>query len=99
MILLKHFATSEISLNPLPYNKKRSLTEIRLPFGGDRGTRTLDLCVANASLSQLSYAPIALCITIRVYPYFAVKSICFTYFSSEDESFFLLKPPPFFWKK
>ena len=24
---------------------------------GDGGTRTLDLCVANASLSQLSYAP------------------------------------------
>lgn len=28
-----------------------------LGIGGDRGTRTLDLCVANASLSQLSYAP------------------------------------------
>ena len=26
--------------------------------GGDGGDRTLDLCVANASLSQLSYAPI-----------------------------------------
>lgn len=26
---------------------------------GDRGTRTPDLCVANASLSQLSYIPIA----------------------------------------
>lgn len=25
--------------------------------GGDEGDRTLDLCVANASLSQLSYVP------------------------------------------
>ena len=25
---------------------------------GDGGTRTLDLCVANAPLSQLSYAPV-----------------------------------------
>jgi hypothetical protein len=26
-------------------------------YGGDRGTRTLDLCDANAALSQLSYIP------------------------------------------
>ena len=26
-------------------------------LGGDRGTRTLDLCIANAALSQLSYIP------------------------------------------
>ncbi len=26
-------------------------------FGGDGGTRTHDLCVANASLYQLSYVP------------------------------------------
>ena len=28
-----------------------------LRFGGDGGTRTHDLCVANASLYQLSYVP------------------------------------------
>lgn len=26
-------------------------------FGGDEGSRTLDLCVANAALYQLSYVP------------------------------------------
>ena len=26
-------------------------------FGGDNGIRTRDLCVANATLSQLSYVP------------------------------------------
>ena len=30
---------------------------IRERVSGDRGTRTPDLCVANASLSQLSYIP------------------------------------------
>ena len=29
---------------------------------GDRGTRTPDLCVANASLSQLSYIPVGVVI-------------------------------------
>ena len=29
-------------------------------FSGDGGIRTLDLCVANAALSQLSYTPILL---------------------------------------
>jgi hypothetical protein len=28
-----------------------------VPIGGDRGTRTPDLCDANAALSQLSYIP------------------------------------------
>ncbi len=28
-----------------------------VPFGGDRGIRTPDLCDANAALSQLSYIP------------------------------------------
>ena len=27
-------------------------------FGGDKGTRTLGLCVANASLYQLSHIPV-----------------------------------------
>ena len=30
-----------------------------LKVGGDKGDRTPDLCVANASLSQLSYIPTA----------------------------------------
>jgi hypothetical protein len=28
--------------------------------GGDRGTRTPDLCIANAALSQLSYIPLTI---------------------------------------
>ena len=37
--------------------KKRTSFDVR--FGGDEGTRTPDLCVANASLYHLSHAPIA----------------------------------------
>ena len=36
----------------------RARTRVHALFGGDGGIRTLDLCVANASLSQLSYAPV-----------------------------------------
>ncbi len=39
-------------------NKKR-LAWHKSFFGGDEGDRTLDLCVANAALSQLSHAPIS----------------------------------------
>lgn len=28
------------------------------PYAGDNGIRTRDLCVANATLSQLSYVPV-----------------------------------------
>ena len=38
-----------------PPAKKQAF--VQYPIGGDGGIRTLDLCVANASLSQLSYAP------------------------------------------
>ena len=38
--------------------KDRAHTRVRALSGGDGGIRTLDLCVANASLSQLSYAPV-----------------------------------------
>lgn len=40
-------------------SKKVKISEVLLPrfFGGDGGVRTLDLCVANAALYQLSYAP------------------------------------------
>ena len=34
------------------------LSELRWTYGGPGGIRTLDLCVANAALSQLSYGPI-----------------------------------------
>ena len=42
------------------HKKKRQFSFGELPFlfGGDGEDRTLDLCVANAALSQLSYAPI-----------------------------------------
>ena len=40
----------------------RFLCAVTLPgcviFGGREGSRTLDLCNANAALSQLSYAPV-----------------------------------------
>ena len=38
------------------------------PFrrGGDGGIRTLDLCVANAALSQLSYTPAQLLPTLQL---------------------------------
>ena len=31
---------------------------VQYPIGGREGSRTLDLCNANAALSQLSYAPV-----------------------------------------
>lgn len=46
----------------LPYNhakQKDTDIAVSLCFGGDEGTRTPDLCVANASLYQLSHAPVA----------------------------------------
>lgn len=42
--------------------KKKKQTKpgsILFAFGGDEGTRTPDLCVANASLYHLSHAPTA----------------------------------------
>jgi site-specific DNA recombinase len=47
---------------PMPSeNQKKEQSEEVLPiipFGGDRGIRTPDLCDANAALSQLSYIPV-----------------------------------------
>ncbi len=44
------------------YGQVKSLRDSELvlgfvPFGGDRGIRTPDLCDANAALSLLSYIP------------------------------------------
>ena len=39
--------------------KKRVPIALFLGFGGDKGIRTPDLCVANASLYQLSHIPAA----------------------------------------
>lgn len=36
----------------------RIVSKLRCFFGGREGSRTLDLCNANAALSQLSYAPV-----------------------------------------
>ena len=41
-------------------------------FGGDEGTRTPDLCVANASLYHLSHAPIASALYHRAKNYASV---------------------------
>lgn len=43
--------------------------------GGDSGTRTHDLCVANASLYQLSYIPIN-CIIKFIIKRLVCKAIC-----------------------
>ncbi len=40
-------------------DEKQALGQTSLSFGGREGIRTLDLSVANAALSQLSYAPTA----------------------------------------
>jgi hypothetical protein len=37
--------------------KRRGANALRRKDGGDEGIRTLGLCVANASLSHLSYIP------------------------------------------
>ena len=38
--------------------KEKSRSQKKSAFGGHEGSRTLDLCNANAALSQLSYAPL-----------------------------------------
>ena len=38
--------------------KEKSRSQKKSAFGGHEGSRTLDLCNANAALSQLSYAPV-----------------------------------------
>ena len=35
--------------------------DVKVAAGGPEGDRTLDLCVANAALSQLSYGPVSAC--------------------------------------
>lgn len=48
--------TTPTDSNPWGRNKK-GLPQWRSLFNGDEGIRTLDLRIANASLSQLSYVP------------------------------------------
>ena len=38
-------------------NRQTSFRNLSVHLGGDEGSRTPDLCVANASLYQLSHAP------------------------------------------
>ena len=47
---------NEIARNHLVENKKAKADSFGF-FGGDEGIRTPDLCIANASLYQLSHAP------------------------------------------
>ncbi len=50
--------------------KKPSATQRtprRVFFGGPKGIRTLDLCIANAALSQLSYRPVLFPVLFRVF--------------------------------
>ena len=49
--------SSSIKTNPKQCFTKNKVFGFA-PFGGPGGIRTLDLCVANAALSQLSYGPI-----------------------------------------
>ena len=62
------------------YERQR---ELRAPAwrGGLEGDRTLDLCVANAALSQLSYKPISL----RKY-YSSFRGVC--------QDIYAVKQPP-----
>lgn len=43
---------------PPAWAKEKSRSQKKSAFGGHEGSRTLDLCNANAALSQLSYAPV-----------------------------------------
>ena len=57
-------------------------------FGGAGGTRTLDLCVANAPLSQLSYNPIR-----NILYYSRVKAFCQVIFKILSAKLFLFSFP------
>ena len=47
-----------LPLSSLPSDKNKKRHKGAFCFGGPGGDRTLDLCVANAALSQLSYKPV-----------------------------------------
>lgn len=49
--------SSSIKTNPKQCFTKNKMFGFA-PFGGDKGTRTPDFCIANAALYQLSYIPI-----------------------------------------
>ncbi len=53
------------SAGALPLHKKWPVFPAIRGIGGAEGDRTLDLCIANAALSQLSYRP--MCDVLRRY--------------------------------
>jgi hypothetical protein len=57
---LSRVALPDESLKPEVRRHPRTRAGVSLHItGGDRGTRTPNLCIANAALSQLSYIPVA----------------------------------------
>ena len=54
------FVSPGYAVNVVPFDKRNSplTTSVNgLQSSGAEGSRTLDLCIANAALSQLSYRP------------------------------------------
>jgi hypothetical protein len=49
----------ESSIHDNSPNKKTTKKTVAFLFGGDEEDRTLDLRIANATLSQLSYIPVS----------------------------------------
>ena len=60
--MIQKFPRKRLSCGPLFFSKKlqksREISNFAAFCGGLEGDRTLDLCDANAALSQLSYEPI-----------------------------------------
>ena len=60
--MIQKFPRKRLSCGPLFFSKKlqksREISNFTAFCGGLEGDRTLDLCDANAALSQLSYEPI-----------------------------------------
>ena len=60
--VLSESAKKRPSYRPATFSKKlqksREISNFTAFYGGLEGDRTLDLCDANAALSQLSYEPI-----------------------------------------
>mgnify|MGYP006923586479 CR=1 FL=1 len=60
--MIQKFPRKRLSCGPLFFSKKlqksREMSNFTAFCGGLEGDRTLDLCDANAALSQLSYEPV-----------------------------------------
>ena len=81
--VLSESAQKRPSYRPATFSKKlqksREISNFTAFYGGLEGDRTLDLCDANAALSQLSYEPVELLCSSESY-YTIISTVVKTIF-------------------